>query len=147
MQNRCNSFYCKVFIISNLRNPYPAPCHSCVKVKKWEFVEINGCSSKFLTWISAPTGLDKQFLPEFRWGMIKVNKKGVIVTSSGSGVLNLKFEYKRHSTLSLIPSFEEGTGKIIKYHISPTRTEKDFVSIIKDTISTAPESCWIFIAD
>jgi len=28
-----------------------------------------------------------KFLPEFRWGLIKVNEKGVIVSSSGSGVL------------------------------------------------------------
>ena len=29
----------------------------------------------------------------------------------------IEFEYKRHGTLSLIPSFEVATGKIVQHHI------------------------------
>lgn len=62
-------------------------------------------------------------------------------------VAKLEFEYKRHSTQALIPSFEVGTGKIIAHHIGATRTSEDFVSLIEDTVNIDTEGTWIFVAD
>ena len=62
-------------------------------------------------------------------------------------IAKLEFEYKRHGTQALIPSFEVGTGKIIAHHIGATRTADDFVSLIEETIKIDPEGTWIFVAD
>ena len=59
----------------------------------------------------------------------------------------IEFEYKRHGTQCLIPSFEIATGKIISYHLDQRRTEEDFANHIRDTVATAPDDQWIFIAD
>lgn len=59
----------------------------------------------------------------------------------------LEFEYRRHGTLALIPSFEVATGRILRANIGPTRTEEDFASLVRQTIDTAPDATWIFIAD
>jgi transposase len=59
----------------------------------------------------------------------------------------LEFEYLRHGTLALIPSFEVATGRILRAHIAPTRTEEDFASLVRQTIDTAPGATWILIAD
>ena len=59
----------------------------------------------------------------------------------------LEFEYTRHGTLCLIPSFEVATGRIIQATVGPTRTEEDFANHISTTIAQAPEAEWIFIAD
>ena len=62
-------------------------------------------------------------------------------------VAKLEFEYKRHGTQCLIPSFEVLTGKILNYHIGLTRTEDVFVEHIKNTINTSPDSNWIIVMD
>lgn len=62
-------------------------------------------------------------------------------------IAKLEFEYKRHGTQALIPSFEVGTGKIIAHHTGPTRTAEDFASLIGNTIKTDSEGTWIFVAD
>ena len=62
-------------------------------------------------------------------------------------VAKLEFEYKRHGTQCLIPSFDVLTGKILNYHIGFTRTEDVFVEHIKDTINVSPKSKWILIMD
>jgi transposase len=59
----------------------------------------------------------------------------------------LEFEYRRHGTRSLIPTFEVGTGKVLHAHIGPTRTEQDFAAVIGSTVDTDPEAEWIFVAD
>ena len=59
----------------------------------------------------------------------------------------LEFEYARHGTQALIPSFEVGTGKIIAHHIGDTRTEDDFSSLIELTINLDSDAEWIFVAD
>jgi len=46
-------------------------------------------------------------------------------------VAKLEFEYKRHGTQCLIPSFDILTGNILNYHIGFTRTEDVFVEHIK----------------
>jgi transposase len=62
-------------------------------------------------------------------------------------IAKLEFEYKRHGTQALIPSFEIGTGKIIAYRIGATRTEEDFAKLIESTIVLDSGANWIFIAD
>lgn len=59
----------------------------------------------------------------------------------------LEFEYRRHGTLSLIPSFDVATGKILHATIGPTRTEKDFARHIARTVDLDPDARWVFISD
>jgi transposase len=59
----------------------------------------------------------------------------------------LEFEYRRHGTLCLIPSFDVATGRILGAHIGPTRTEEDFARHIRDTIAQDPQATWVFVAD
>ena len=65
---------------------------------------------------------------------------------SGKGAL-LEFEYRRHGTLCLIPSFEVATGRITEATIGPTRTEEDFANHIRATIAQDPTAEWRFISD
>jgi transposase len=58
-----------------------------------------------------------------------------------------EYKYIRHGTTCLIPNFEVATGQIIAPTISPTRTEKDFITHIKQTVATDPDASWIFICD
>lgn len=55
--------------------------------------------------------------------------------------------YDRHGTLCLIANFMVATGEIIKPTLGPTRTEIDFLDHINQTVSSAPNAQWIFIAD
>lgn len=59
----------------------------------------------------------------------------------------IEFEYTRHGTLSLIPSFDVATGKITQYRIGPTRDEDDFAGHIAATIATDSKAKWIFVLD
>jgi len=58
-----------------------------------------------------------------------------------------EFEYLRHGTLALIANLEVATGQVITPSLGPTRTEKDLVAHIRQTIATDPDAEWIFIAD
>jgi len=59
----------------------------------------------------------------------------------------MEFEYTRHGTLCLIPSFDVATGRIVEFHLDEHRSEKDFAQHIEKTIAKAPNDGWIFIAD
>ena len=59
----------------------------------------------------------------------------------------IEYEYKRHGTLCLIPSFEVATGEIIEYSIGSTRSEEDFSRVIARTIAGDPAAKWIFVLD
>jgi len=59
----------------------------------------------------------------------------------------IEFEYKRHGTLCLIPSFEVATGEIMEYYIGDTRNEADFANHIASTVAHDPEAQWIFVSD
>jgi len=48
----------------------------CVKVKKWEFVEMNGRLSNFSPWISAPTGWAGNSCRNFAEVSSKIQKRG-----------------------------------------------------------------------
>lgn len=59
----------------------------------------------------------------------------------------LEFEYRRHGTQALIPSFEVATGRIVVASVQATRTETDFAAVVEKTIDTDPEAEWTFICD
>lgn len=59
----------------------------------------------------------------------------------------VEFEYKRHSTQTLIANFEVATGQIVAPSVGDTRTEADFCEHIATTIDTDPQGTWIFIVD
>ena len=56
-------------------------------------------------------------------------------------------DYIRHGTLVLIANFEVATGRILAPTIGDTRTEKDYVEHIAQTVSRDPNGTWIFIQD
>jgi len=58
-----------------------------------------------------------------------------------------EFEYIRHGTLALIANLEVATGQVITPSLGPTRTEKDLVAHVRQTIATDPDAEWIFIVD
>lgn len=59
----------------------------------------------------------------------------------------IEFEYIRHGTLCLIPSFNVATGQIDVATISPTRSEEDFAGHVEATVATDPTARWIFVSD
>ncbi len=59
----------------------------------------------------------------------------------------VEHSYDRHGTLCLIANFEVATGKVIAATIGPTRTEKDYLEHIKQTVETDNNGKWIFIID
>lgn len=59
----------------------------------------------------------------------------------------LEFEYRRHGTLALIPSFDVATGRILCAEVGPTRTEEDFARLVARTIDTDPGAQWTFVSD
>jgi len=58
-----------------------------------------------------------------------------------------EFEYIRHGTLALIANLEVATGQVITPSLGPTRTEKDLVAHVRQTIAADPDAGWIFIVD
>ena len=62
-------------------------------------------------------------------------------------VEEVEFEYTRHGTQCLIGNFEVATGRVIAPTVQATRGEKDFAAHIEQTVGTAPEAGWIFVAD
>ena len=59
----------------------------------------------------------------------------------------VKHEYERHGTQALIANFEVATGQILNPSVGDTRTEKDFVNHIVQTLKIDPQGQWIFICD
>jgi hypothetical protein len=59
----------------------------------------------------------------------------------------IEFEYIRHGTLSLIPSFNVATGRIDFATVSPPRSEEDFAKHIQATVAKDPTARWIFVSD
>jgi transposase len=58
-----------------------------------------------------------------------------------------EFEYKRHGTLTLIGNFHVVTGMLVAPTLGPTRTEKDFVRHIEQTVGVDPEAGYVFVVD
>ena len=56
-------------------------------------------------------------------------------------------EYVRHGTQCLIANFEVATGLIMTPTIGDTRTEKDFVRHVQNTVETDPAGQWTFVVD
>jgi transposase len=59
----------------------------------------------------------------------------------------IEFEYERNGTLCLIGNLEVTTGELIRPTLGPTRTEKDFVGHIMQTVGSDPTASWVFIVD
>ena len=58
-----------------------------------------------------------------------------------------EFEYARHGTTTIIGNFDVVTGEMISPTLGPTRTEKDFVTHIEQTVGGDPDGEWIVIVD
>lgn len=58
-----------------------------------------------------------------------------------------EFEYIRRGTQCLIANFEVATGRLLAPTIGDSRTERDFVEHIQQTVQTAPDDPWIFVVD
>ena len=69
------------------------------------------------------------------------------VAGQASKIERQEYEYIRHGTQCLTANLEVATGKQIAPSVSETRTEPDFVAHVKQTVNTAPNDPWIFIAD
>ncbi len=80
-------------------------------------------------------------------GMQALERKHPTLPMRPGLVERQEFEYKRHGTQTLIANFMVATGEIIKPSIGKTRTEKDFVKHIQNTVLINPDAKWIFIAD
>jgi transposase len=50
-----------------------------------------------------------------------------------------EFSYERHGTTCLIAALDVKDGKIVHYHIQPTRTEEDFANFMKELIAKIPK--------
>lgn len=70
-----------------------------------------------------------------------------IPAQAGGKLQKVEHNYKRHGTLCLIANFEVATGKVIAPTIGLTRTEKDYLEHLKQTVNTDPEGQWIFVTD
>jgi len=51
----------------------------------------------------------------------------------------VEHEYERHGTQALIANFEVATGQILNPSVGDTRTEKDFVNHIVQTVKIDPQ--------
>lgn len=58
-----------------------------------------------------------------------------------------EFEYIRHGTLCLTANLEVATGRIVSPRIAETRTNRDFVEHVADTIADDPDGTWVFVVD
>jgi transposase len=58
-----------------------------------------------------------------------------------------EYEYIRHGTTCLIANWHVALGRILAPSVGPTRTEKDYVAHIRNTVATDPEARWVFIHD
>lgn len=60
---------------------------------------------------------------------------------------SVEFEYIRHGTLCLMPSFNVATGEIDAFTIGDTRSEQDFASHIAASVNSDPAGSWTFVLD
>lgn len=59
-----------------------------------------------------------------------------------------EFEYIRHGTQTLIASFDVASGRVIHSTVGETRTEKDFLIHVQQTLATDPEPLkWHLLMD
>jgi transposase len=58
-----------------------------------------------------------------------------------------EYEYARHGTQCLTANLEVGTGRILAPTLGSTRTAKDFLQHVRQTIASDPHASWIFVCD
>lgn len=80
-------------------------------------------------------------------GIQALERKHPTLPAKPGYVERQEFEYIRHGTLCLTPSFIVATGMVIEPTIELTRTENDFAAHISRTINTDKDAGWIFVAD
>jgi DDE superfamily endonuclease len=80
-------------------------------------------------------------------GMQATERKYPTLPTRPGLVERREFEYIRHGTLCLIPSFNVATGRIDFATIGPTRSEDDFAKHIEATVAKEPTARWIFVSD
>jgi len=64
---------------------------------------------------------------------------------SKGGHNRIEYEYIRHGTTTLIAANNVENGKLINYHLGPTRDEIDYADFIKQTVNALPEMDQIII--
>jgi hypothetical protein len=57
----------------------------------------------------------------------------------------VEYEYIRHGTTTLIAANNVENGRIINYHMGPTRDETDYADFVKATVNSLPEMDQIII--
>lgn len=62
-------------------------------------------------------------------------------------VQSREHEYIRHGTTCLIANLEIWCGWVVAPTLSVTRTERDFVAHIAQTVATDPAAGWVFLVD
>ena len=82
-----------------------------------------------------------------RTGLQAIERKHPTLPMRPGLIERREFEYIRHGTLCLTCNLVVATGKVLRSTISETRTESDFVTHIAQTVSSAPDAGWIFVAD
>lgn len=80
-------------------------------------------------------------------GMQAVERKCPTKPSRPGMVERREFEYIRHGTLCLTGNLEIATGRILSPRVAETRSNRDFVEHIADTITDDPGGSWIFVVD
>jgi transposase len=58
-----------------------------------------------------------------------------------------EFEYVRHGIQSLIVDFDVVTGEVLASSIADTRTEQDFAKHIAQSVSSDPDTQWVYVVD
>lgn len=59
----------------------------------------------------------------------------------------LEFEYERHGTQCLTANFDVVSGQIVAPTLQTTRTERDFVQHVAQTVASAATASWVFVVD
>ncbi len=81
-------------------------------------------------------------------GILALQREHVTIPAEpGRKPQRVEHNYIRHGTLCLIADFEVATGLILAPTIGQTRTEKDYVNHIRETVNIDPEARWVFVSD
>jgi len=80
-------------------------------------------------------------------GMQALERDGKSLPVKEGKVARREFNYRRHGTRVLTANLDLATGLLVSPTIDKTRTEKDFVRHVENTVNTDPDAPWIFLAD
>ncbi len=80
-------------------------------------------------------------------GVQALERKAATLPMMPGLVTRIEFEYKRNGTICLTGNLEVATGELLRPTLGPTRTEKDFVGHIAQTVTSDPRAGWVFVLD